>query len=196
MHFHAWGCEILFSTRTTTTCPASWLCGIVMDGGFPLANVHLTFGWFVSGNRLVKNHQSESLSKCIPQSRKIRPEDYFECSIQSKGFKGGGVRGVKKVELKDSCFKGQTGRIGSIGSLSSSQSSVCPAEDSAHKAAKVMLLYSEKSLWIKHLECFHFTVLSLVRMQFQCTRWRSTGVFLNGKTEWAFALFQSENVVF
>lgn len=105
---------------------------------------------------------SESLSKCIPQSRKIRPEDYFECSIQSKEFLRGGVRGVK-VELKDSCFKGQAGRIGSIGSLSSSQSSVCPAEDSAHKAAKVMLLYSEKSLWIKHWKRFNFTVLSLVR---------------------------------
>lgn len=51
-----------------------------------------------------------------------------------------------KVELKDSCFKGQTGRIGSISSLSSAQASVCPVKGSAHKAAKVMLLYSEKSL--------------------------------------------------
>lgn len=137
---------------------------------------------------------SESLSKCIPQSCKISQEDCFECTIQNEGFLGG-VRGVK-VELKDSCFKGQTGRIGSISSLSSAQASVCPVEDSAHKAAKVMLLYREKSLWIKHLERFYFTVFSLVRMQFQCPCWRSTGDFLNGKTEWDCALFQSENVVF
>lgn len=93
---------------------------------------------------------SESLSKCIPQSRKIRPEDYFECSIQIEGFLGGGVRGVK-VELKDSCFKGQTGRIGSIGSLSSAQSSVCPAEDSPTKLPKLCCCIArrvyELSIW-------------------------------------------------
>lgn len=158
----------------------------MMDGGFPLANAHLTFRWFVSGYRLVKKVHSTELN--------IRQEDCFECLIQNEGFLGG-VRGVK-VELKDSCFKGQKGRIGSIRSLSSAQASVCPFEDSAHKAAKVMLLYRENGLWIKHLERFYFTVFSLVRMQFQCPCWHSTGDFLNGKTEWDFAPFRSENVVF
>lgn len=137
---------------------------------------------------------SQSLSKCIPPSHKIRQEDCFECLIQCEGLleRGGGVRGMK-VELKDSCFKGQAGRIGSISSLSSVQASMCPMESSSHKAAKVMLLYGKKSVWIEYLKC---TVFPHVWMWFSCPCWCSTGDFLNGKTEWGFALFQTENVVF
>lgn len=57
MHFHARGVKFcLAPERQQDALPAGFF-GIMMDGGFPLANAHLTFGWFVSGNRLVKNQQ-------------------------------------------------------------------------------------------------------------------------------------------
>lgn len=164
MHCHAWSVKFcLVPEQQQDALPAGFVALWWME--VFLSQMHI---WHLDGLRLRIDWWkiSESPSKCIPQSCKIRQEDYFECLIRCEGFlEGGGGGGEKgmKVELKDSCFKGQTGSIGSISSLSSVQASVCPVEGSAHKAAKVMLLYSEKSLWIKHLERF---VFSLVRIRF------------------------------
>lgn len=72
-------CEIQFCARMTTRCPASWLCGIMMDGGFPLANAHLTFGWSASENSLVKNQRIPIQVHSTELQNKTRRLWVFQC---------------------------------------------------------------------------------------------------------------------